>query len=126
MIIIDSNVWIALFVEYDSNHQKAKNILKKLNNQKVLITEYVILEAATVILNKINRKKASDFLEYVLNHDKIELYKDEQLFTKTSQKFSELISDLSFVDVSLLHLSGKYQVISFDKKLNNQMKKKLN
>ena len=123
MIILDSNIWISLFVEYDSNHQKAKNIIKKLGNKKVLITEYIILEVTTVILNKINREKAAGFLEYILNHNQIDLLQDDKVFNQTVQKFKEPLSDLSFVDISLLYLSKKYQIISFDKKLNNQIRK---
>ena len=123
MIILDSNVWIAFFIEYDSNHKKAKNIIKKLGDKKVLITEYIILEVTTVILNKINREKASDFLEYILNHNQVDLLQDDKIFIQTIKEFKEKLGNLSFVDISLLCLSKKYQIISFDKKLNNQIKK---
>ena len=123
MTILDSNIWIAFFVEYDSNHQKSKSIIKKLNGNNIFITEYIILEVSTVILNKVNREKASDFLEYILNHNQVDLLQDDKIFIQTAQKFKEQLGNLSFVDTSLLCLSKKYQIISFDKKLNNQIKK---
>ena len=123
MTILDSNIWIAFFVEYDSNHQKSKSIIKKLNGNNIFITEYIILEVSTVILNKVNREKASDFLEYILNHNQVDLLQDDKIFIQKSQKFKEQLGNLSFVDTSLLCLSKKYQIISFDKKLNNQIKK---
>ena len=47
MIILDSNIWIAYLNKNDNQHNKAVSFFDKIK-ENILITEYIILEVATV------------------------------------------------------------------------------
>ena len=125
MKIIDSNIWIAFFNESDSQNEKA---IKLLENVKlpVAITEYVVLETCSVLANKASKKIADKFLEEILdNQDVTLLLSDENYFWEVISRFKKTPEKFfSFVDISLLCLSKQYEIISFDKKLDNEIKRK--
>ena len=123
MTILDSNVWIAYFNKNDSLHEKAVKIFSTVKN--IAITEYIVAETATVILNKADRKTANKFLEIILDNSDITiLHSDKRFFEETARTFTEIISGkLSFIDISLLFLSKKYKIITFDEKLEKIIKK---
>lgn len=127
MVIIDSNVWIAFLNKNDSNHKRADEIFNKLvdKREKIIITEYVLLEIVTVLSQKVGKKIANQFIEIAGNTKRIEIisssadFLDEVLAFYLKQKNK----NLSFVDYSLLYLSGQYEVLTFDKKLNSLLSK---
>ncbi|MDD4530336.1 MAG: PIN domain-containing protein [Candidatus Gracilibacteria bacterium] len=127
MKILDSNVWIALFNKEDSLNKKASDIMKELvkNNEKIFITEYLILEISTILLLKNGKKLADNFINFVYDNSDIDIiYSDKYFFENTIQFFTKNnYEKLSFVDQSLLLLSKSYQIITFDKELNRFMKK---
>ncbi len=124
MIILDSNVWVAFFNKSDSQHQKAKKVLKEITG-KITATEYVILEVCSVLLVRAGKQAANKFLEIVFDNDDIEiLLSDDGFFEKVINFFQENNNKkLSFVDVSLLCLSKSHQIITFDKELLKELKK---
>lgn len=127
MKILDSNVWIALFNKEDSLNKKASYIMKELikNNEKIFITEYLILEISTILLLKNWKKLADNFINFVYDNSDIDIiYSDRYFFENTIQFFTKNnYEKLSFVDQSLLLLSKSYQIITFDKELNRFIKK---
>lgn len=74
---------------------------------------------------KVGKKIANQFIEIVGNAKRIEIisssadFLDEVLAFYLKQKNK----NLSFVDYSLLYLSGQYEVLTFDKKLNSLLSK---
>lgn len=124
MIIFDSNIWIAFFNISDSQHKKAEKILENISG-KIFITEYVILEVSSVLLFKVNKGVANKFIEIVLNNKDIEiLFSDKDFFQGTLGCFqNEKTGKLSFIDVSFLYLSNFYNVFTFDKKLEEAIRK---
>ena len=124
MVILDSNIWVAFFDEYDSTHQKAVNIFASMT-EKVLITEYIILEAVTIISQKKNKGVANKFLEKISVSENIKVHSSSQEFLDEVVNFylEKSNRSLSFVDYSLLFLSQKIQIITFDKKLKKEIEK---
>lgn len=63
-VFLDSDALFALYVASDVHHKKAKQILKKLLEDKteLLTTNLVIQETATVISYRFGQKQAKDFL----------------------------------------------------------------
>lgn len=122
MIIFDSNIWIAFFNISDTQHKKAGKILENIN-AKIVITEYIILEVSSVLLFKAGKDIANKFIEIVLNNKDIEiLLSEENFFRGALYCFqNEETGKLSFIDVSLLHLSKFYSVFTFDKKLEKEI-----
>jgi predicted nucleic acid-binding protein len=119
-VIFDSNVWIAYFHTTDTYHREAAALVEKYTAQTIVLTEYVLLEIATLLKQKIGSAKTNVILTTLLQTDGIKLLTSEQFFTPTLTTFvSSKEKHLSFVDVSLLVLSNDFTVITFDKKLTN-------
>ncbi len=123
MTILDSNVWIALFHNQDSQHAKAEKIFFSLT-QKILIPEYVILEVSSVLLLKSNKEIADAFLERVIDSEDVEVALSNELFfldvVKTFQSYPK--HDLSFIDCALLLLSQSHTIITLDEHLARAIK----
>ncbi len=121
MHLIDSSVWVALFLTFDTNHQKAKSLIGKVN-RPIFIPYSVVAEVATVLTYKHSKEQADNFIDYIVgNQDMVLLNNDlneELRFFKTLKK------KLSFTDASLIHLSQKLGVaiITFDKQLARSLK----
>jgi len=124
MIILDSNVWIAFFHKSDSQHKKAEEILKTIDNL-IMMPEYVIVEVSSVLNLRAGKKISNSFLENVLSNENIEiLLSDEEFFSGVVESFIKSENKkLSLVDTSLLYLSKSYKVITFDKNLQRALKK---
>ncbi len=121
-VIIDSSVFIAYFNESDSQHKKALSVFKNLNVEDVLISEYVLLEVLTVIQNKVSRKYALKLKDSILVNFSDSILRSGDFFSDTLDLFGVNTGKLSFVDVSLLVLSKKYEVITFDRNLKRAMR----
>ncbi len=116
-VIIDSSVFIAYFNEGDSQHKKALTIFKTLNAEDILISEYVLLEVLTVIQNKVSKKFAFKLKDFILEYFSESILRSDIFFDETLSLFGSQYGKLSFVDVSLIVLSKKYEIITFDKNL---------
>lgn len=114
-IIFDSNIWISFLYSDDSNFEKAKETLN--NPKPFVLTEYIVLEVATVLKQKAGEQIAKQFLANVINN-KIEVLNSAEYYNETTEYFMTNSNSLSFVDTSLVILSDKYEIISFDKELS--------
>lgn len=123
MKIFDSNFWIAYFDKNDSQHKKAVVIFER--EPAFLITEYCILETTSILSRKSGKANAETFLDTVFeNSDIVILYSHQSFFAGTVESFRKSKNkNLSFVDISLLYLSGEHEVITFDKDLEKAIKK---
>lgn len=123
MIVVDSSVWIALYNELDSQHDKAKKLAISFSN--VAIAEYVVLETCTILQNKAGIEAAEKFLAFALdNSDVTILHLSPEFFNKIAHTFRWLMhKKLSFVDISLLLLSESHEIVTFDKALTRTIKK---
>jgi len=123
MYLIDSSVWIALFLDDDSQHAKAVDVLRDVGDAAIKIPYGVILETTTALSRKQSKEQADKFVEYIRANSQVEV---------TSPFVSEDISiflaepdRLSFVDALLkgLSLRDGLTLISFDKQLLNSLKR---
>ncbi len=123
MKVLDSNIWIAFLNKKDSQHQKAVKLFDVLDS-KVIIPEYIILEVCSILVLKVNKETADNFLKMIfLNKDVEVLFSDN--FLKVADFFiSKKIKKLSFIDIFLLYLSDDYEVLTFDKDLQKAIKSK--
>ncbi|MBI2098620.1 MAG: type II toxin-antitoxin system VapC family toxin [Candidatus Wildermuthbacteria bacterium] len=123
MIVLDSNVWIALFDKDDSLHGRAQRAIGGLK-ERVALPEYVILEVTTVLAQKAGKSFADSFLQ------KVYANRDIQIIVSSGQFLDELVSfylssstkNLSFVDYALLFLSRRMKILTFDKNLEKALK----
>ncbi len=113
-IIYDSNIWISFLYEDDSNFEKAKEIFAY--PKPYVLTDYIILEVSTVLKQKAGEDLAKLFLANIIAND-IEVLLSNEYYQESVKLFIESRNKLSFVDTSLVVLSEKYKIITFDKEL---------
>lgn len=124
MTIIDSNVWIAFFHRNDSFHDLAVETLFRIQKEeKLIITEYCLLEVSTVLQMRAGHRVAQQFLERIQDNQDIEILYSSELQTKEVMQFFQKhnFEKLSFVDQSLLVLSKKHTIITFDQNLKKAL-----
>ncbi len=122
MIILDSNIWIAFLNVDDVNHKKAEKIFEE-TKEKIILTEYILLETVTVLSQKVDKEVSDRFIDGVVNNRDIEILPSSEEFLNGVIKFylPKKNKNLSFVDYSLLYLSKKIKVITFDKTLQREI-----
>ena len=121
-IILDSSVWIALLHKEDSQHAKAEAIFDEITAQ-VFVPEYVLVEVASILRNYKRNREAQEFVKKVLE-DSATFIPSGALAYETANMFRARNDKLSFVDTSLLVLSRRYRVITFDKVLARALRAK--
>lgn len=117
-VLLDSNVWISFLYKKDPNYKKAEKVFEAIK-ERIILPEYVILEVATIISQKVGKRVANDFIENVINNQNIEILPSSQEFLKQVIDFylSGRNKKLSFVDYSLLYLAKRIKVLTFDENL---------
>ena len=122
MKILDTNMILRFLL--DDNAEMAEQVENIINSNKVLILPEVVAEViyVSVKVYKLGRKDVSDGLIALLDMDNVEtncgnaLYKAIKLYSRVS---------LDFVDCLLCayHTVLGYEICTFDKKLNNLIKR---
>jgi predicted nucleic acid-binding protein len=117
-IIFDSNVWIGYFNVSDTTHKRAVAVFEKHSGQSIILTEYILLEVATVLKQQIGPVATSRIITALLQTDTIQVLESAAYFQATLQQFlTTKEKHLSFVDTSLLTLANDFTIVTFDKKL---------
>lgn len=121
-IVVDSDAFVALAKEDDTNHKKAQQFLTKLSHKPVLYTtsNYVFSETVTVISQRVGRNQALSFIRELKSP--LSLFSiqwiDEELESIAIQLFKNQTSkDVSFVDCTNMALMKHYHldaIFSFD------------
>ena len=120
--LLDSSVWVALFLDFDTQHKKAEQLFSKLKG-KIYLPYCVLNEVATVLAYKHSKKQADRFLDFLDKNPSINLLQDntpeETMFYRTLQ------ARLSFTDAALLLFSKttKAELLTFDKQLQRLVKR---
>lgn len=120
--IVDSSVWIALFLDADTQHTKAARLLPSVGGT-VYAPYCVIAEVATVLAYKHSKAQADAFLAYLDGNRDIVLM-DDAIQDEVSF-FRTIPQKISFTDAALIFLSGKLKarLITFDRELARIAKK---
>lgn len=122
--VFDSNVWIALFNQRDATHSLAIDA-KEESNFEVILPDFILAETASVLKYKAGFQIAKKFIVFVQDNEDVEIMYTSFHFDNFIKSFLTTgRNNLSFVDSSLRALSGEFEVITFDKKLKNAIKKK--
>ncbi len=120
--VVDSCVWIALFLDFDTEHERAEKILSGIKGN-VFVPYCVISEVATVLTYKHSKAQADSFLAYLEYAENLVVVEN-----KTREECAHFVSHpqgISFTDSALLFLSKKLgaKLITFDKQLLRLAKK---
>lgn len=114
--LLDSSVWVALYLDFDSNHKKAEDIFNKIKG-RIATTNLIIEEVATVLTYKHSREQSDNFIKFIISNADIEFVEYE--FDSLLNFHLKHKHKISLTDSSLLFLSdrSKFELISFDKQL---------
>ena len=120
--LVDSSVWVALFLDFDTQHKKAEQTIQKLSGT-IYVPYCVIAEVTTILAYKHSKKLADNFIAYVRNNKDIKIINNE---ARDEMDFYQTLSHkISFADAALIFLAGKMEakLITFDKQLERIAKR---
>lgn len=115
-LLIDSSVWVALFLDFDTQHGRAVRLFARVR-EPIYVPYCVIAEVTTVLAYKHSKEQADLFLQYIESAHDIVIFDDnaddEICFYET------LVQRISFTDGALLLLARqrKARLITFDTQL---------
>lgn len=123
-MILDTSFLISFYAEDDKHHQKAVELMKKIDGERLLILDQILGETAIILLYKKGLNAANKFIETVTDNETITLvYGSEIDFHENASTFQNQKKQLSFIDASLVNLALKMndEILTF----NENMKKEL-
>ncbi|TSC80911.1 MAG: hypothetical protein G01um101429_36 [Parcubacteria group bacterium Gr01-1014_29] len=120
--LVDSSVWVALFLDFDTQHRKAEQTLQKLSGT-IYLPYCVIAEVLTVLAYKHSKRLADNFIAYAQDNRDLNIINNNAL--DEMDFYITIPEKISFVDTALIFLSNKLDVplITFDKQLERIAKK---
>jgi predicted nucleic acid-binding protein len=121
--IVDSNVFIAAYLEKDTQHEKALSALLSIEANEVILPYCIISEVCTVLTYKESKKRALEFLETVEKANHLLCINNE--YHSELNAFKKINARVSFEDCSLLYLCElwKAELVTFDEQLLKLYKK---
>lgn len=120
--LVDSSVWVALFLDFDVQHRKAAATIRKLTGM-MYVPYCVIAEVTAVLAYKHSKQLADHFISYARDNQDLEIINDD---ARDEMDFYTSVPDkISFVDSALIFLSKKLsaELITFDKQLERIARK---
>lgn len=120
--LVDSSIWVALFLDFDTQHLKAEQTVRKLSGT-IYVPYCVIAEVAAILAYKHSKRLADNFILYVRDNRDLEVINDDAL--DEMDFYQTIPRKISFVDAALIFLSGKLDatLVTFDKQLGRITKK---
>ncbi|MBI2113419.1 MAG: type II toxin-antitoxin system VapC family toxin [Candidatus Wildermuthbacteria bacterium] len=114
--LVDSSLWVALFLDFDTQHEKAKKLFSKING-KMHVPYCVVNEVVTVLAYKHSKEQANQFISFIEENQDVKFLDDN--LQEEMAFYTSLSSRISFTDAALLLLSkkAKAKIITFDKQL---------
>ena len=122
MLIIDANVILRYFM--NDSKDMSKKAAQIIESENILLLSEVIAEVVYVLegVYNLDKNKISNTILELIGYDNIKI-KEEELIINSLKKYKEV--NLDFVDCILYSYNQikKFDVFSFDKKLNREMKR---
>jgi predicted nucleic acid-binding protein len=116
-LLLDSDFLYGLFVENDPHNQNCQNLLPKISDYRLIISNLVIYEFITLISRRVGQKEALSILSQIENLDILKIVVDEEVHKEILAQFkTHTKKNISAVDCSNLALAQKYKakIASFD------------
>ena len=125
MIFVDTSVFIALLNPNDINHKKAKEKWKEAveSGEFFLCTNYILLEASSLIQRRFGIKALRSFQEFIVPILNIEWINEDFHNKALSSLFTANRRGLSLVDCTsfeIMRAKGIKKVFTFDKHFKEQ------
>jgi predicted nucleic acid-binding protein len=124
MAVADSSFLVALFLPYDINHEKAKELFK--NTDYVIVPYEILMETLTVLLHKEDIELVRTVHELIESAETfVVYYKGERYSDKALMLFLNQSDKLSFFDCVAISLAKllKQDLLTFDRNQLNEFRK---
>ena len=120
--LVDSSVWVALFLDFDTQHRKAEQTMTKLSGA-IYLPYCVIAEVTTILAYKHSKRLADNFIAYARDNRDFTIIDNDAL--NEMDFYAMTPHRVSFTDSALLFLSRKLDapLTTFDKQLQRIMKR---
>ncbi len=120
--LVDSSVWVALFLNFDTQHRKAEQTIEKLSST-IYLPYCVIAEVVSILAYKHSKQLADNFIAYAEDNRDLKIINNDAL--EEMNFYPTVLNKLSFVDAALIFLSGKLDapLVTFDKQMERAAKK---
>ena len=124
MILLDTNVFVALVNKSDALHSRARQAIIELQ-EPIYLHEHVYIETLTVLATKYGMLAVEKFVSFVAQGQVVLFLPSNasDLSSITSLFRTRSAGKLSFVDATLLYWSRSYNVLTFDKELARAIKR---
>lgn len=121
--LLDSSVWVSLFLENDTLHEEAKEIVEMMDGP-IVVPYTVLSETSTVLAYKHSKKQAKCFLEYI--EDNNDIIRRENSYEKDTLAFLSTDKKISFADSSIVEMAIKENLIlvTFDQQMKSLYQEK--
>lgn len=118
-LFVDANFFCALYNDSDAHYSKAEVIVTRLNNFRLITSNFVLLETYTVLSQRASKKEAVAFGERLKKDSPYAIYWISKEFEEEVWKIFTSIKDknFSYVDASILAVIKKGKIshlLSFD------------
>lgn len=125
MIFADANFLIALFIKDHDYNKQALEIWDKINQEKIVISNSIILEVMTVLNIKLKVSQESLEVAYSrLYSGRFGIVEDTHINDKTMQRMIMYLPErIPFFDclyIELMEELGIKEIISFDEHFDNR------
>lgn len=119
--LVDSSVWVALFLDFDTQHTKAERLFSKLKG-RIHLPYCVLNETTTILAYKHSKKQADHFLNFATGNHDIDFVEDNS--AEEIPFYKSLDAKISFTDAALLLFARDVhtKLITFDKQLEHLAK----
>ena len=121
MILVDANIILRYLLQ--DNEQLFEKAQKIIENQEILVLDAVIAEVVYVLkgVYKIDKKEIAESLITLFDYPNITILPQKSYIIDAFRLYEN--NNLDFVDILLCVLSQKYEVMTFDKKLQKCINK---
>lgn len=112
IIFIDTNFFCALYNEKDSLHEKARAIWPKLHDFDYVVSNFILLEAYTILSQRASKTQAVSFGNYVRKENPYTIIWIDRNLEKNIWEIFKQIKDknFSYVDASILAVIRKEKI----------------
>lgn len=120
--VLDSSVLVALFIDGDSSHTRAYEIVSSMAG-RMYVPYIAIEETASILTYRFSKSQADEFIRFIMNDVRVVVVdsmaeSDMATFLKTQKK-------ISFADISVMSLASRMglRLITFDKQMDREFKR---
>lgn len=114
--VLDSSVWVALFLDGDTNNKKAEEIFKTIAGP-IYIPYIVLAEVATVLTYRHSKSQADNFVRFLSGDARCVIM--ESRSSEDSAAFLRSDTKMSFADIAVIEYARSLgaTLVTFDKQM---------